>query len=133
MDNAATVWSPTQRLKALFLARLKRFEERRFAERVCSESLAALRAVRATHPALAGDALYEAVIAKRVSLDAANAHAILWRIHASVEDWENDRKTKFIDVVKYMIVSEYLGQEALESGMTIDLGAFLTQRIDPQL
>ena len=133
VDAGGIADSPTQRLKALFMARLKRFEERRFARRVCSESLSALQAVQAARPALKGDELYEAVIARRLDLDAANAHARLQRAHESIEDWENERVTKFIDVVKYMIVSEYLGQETQTDGMSIDLGAFLSERIDTQL
>lgn len=133
MDITGILEAPTQRLRALIAGRLKRIEEWRFAHRVCTESLDALRAVRAAQPGLRGDELYEAVIAKRINLDAANAHAILWRTHASLEDWGSDRAPKFIDVVKYMIVSEYLGQEAVETGMSINLGAFLARRIAPQL
>lgn len=125
--------SPTQRLRALLTDRLRRLEEWRFARRVCAESLTAYRALHEAQPELKGDALYEAVIARRLNLDAANARAIMRRTHASVEDWGSDREPRFIDVVKYMIVSEYLGQEAAEDGMNIDLGAFLTQRIDPRL
>lgn len=133
VENTGVIESPTQRLRALVADRLQRVQEWRFARRVCAESLAAYRAVRAAQPELKGDDLYEAVIARRIKLDAANAHAIMWRTHASLEDWENDRTPKFIDVVKYMIVSEYLGQEADETGMSIDLGAFLAGRISPQL
>lgn len=129
----AIMESPTQRLRALLTDRLRRLEEWRFARRVCAESLTAYRALHEAQPELKGDALYEAVIARRLNLDAANARAIMRRTHASVEDWGSDREPRFIDVVKYMIVSEYLGQEAAEDGMNIDLGAFLTQRIDPRL
>ena len=131
MEITGIFESPTQRLRALIAERLKRIEEWRFARRTCAESLTAYRAVHAALPELEGDELYEAVIARRLKVDAANAHAILWRTHASLEDWGSDRTPKFIDVVKYMIVSEYLGQEADESGMTMDLGAFLARRIDP--
>ena len=125
--------SPTQRLKAAFLGRLKRFEERRFARQVCDESLAALHAVQAQQPALQGEALYEAVIARRLHLEGAGARALMWRIRGSIEDWESERELKFIDAVKYMIVSEYLGQEAPASGMRLDLGPYLSERIDPHL
>jgi|GEM_PF-2264395 len=127
------VESTTQRLRSLIAERLKRIDERRFARRVCAESLAALRAVRAEQPALRGDDLYEAVIARRVQIDNASAHAIMWRTHASLDDWGGDRTPKFIDVVKYMIVSEYLGQESTAPGISIDLGALLSRRIDPEL
>lgn len=125
------VESPTQRPRSLIAERLKRIEERRFASRVCSESLAALRAVRAEHPDLKGDDLYEATISRRLQIDAASAHAIMWRTHAGLDDRGGSRTPKFIDVVKYMIVSEYLGQEAQARGISIDLGAFLSRRIDP--
>jgi len=133
VDSPANPESPTQRLKALFQGRLRRFEEKRFAGRVCSEALAALRAILARHPALSGDALYEAVIARRLKLDAAAAHALMWRVHGSVENWEGNYVPKFVDVVKYMIVSEYVGQDASVEGMTLDLGPFLAPRIDPHL
>ena len=82
---------------------------------------------------LAGDALYEAVVARRLKLDAAAAHALMWRVHGSVENWEGDYVPKFVDVVKYMIVSEYVGQDTGVEGMSLDLGAFLAPRIDPHL
>ena len=131
MDISGIIESPTQRLKALITARLKKIGERRFASRVCSELLAALKAVRAAQADLKGDDLYEAVIAMRSNLDATQARAVVWRAHESLEDWGTDRDPKFIDVAKYVVVSEYLGQEAFEEGMSIDLGAFLTRRIDP--
>ena len=133
VDSLANPESPTQRLKALFQGRLRRFEEKRFAARVCNEALAALQAVFAQHPNLTGDALYEAVIARRLKLDAAAAHALMWRVHGSVENWERDYVPKFVDVVKYMIVSEYVGQDASVEGMGLDLGPFLAPRIDPHL
>ena len=133
VDSLANPESPTQRLKTLFQARLRRFEEKRFAGRICSEALAALQAVLAQHPTLTGDALYEAVIGRRLKLGAADAHALMWRVHGSVENWEGDYVPKFVDVVKYMIVSEYVAQDASVEGMTLDLGQFLAPRIDPQL
>jgi hypothetical protein len=133
VDSPANPESPTQRLKTLFQGRLRRFEEKRFAGRVCSEALAALQAILARHPTLSGDALYEAVIARRLKLDATAAHALMWRVHGSVENWEGDYVPKFVDVVKYMIVNEYVGQDTAVEGMTLDLGPFLATRIDPHL
>lgn len=130
MDVAEKHESPTQRLRALLADKVKRIEERLFAGRVCAESLAAYHAIRNLHPQLRGDELYEAVIARRVNLDAAGAHAIVRRTHASLEDWAGERICSFRDVVKYMIVSEYLGQEASTRGMNLDLGPFLAKRID---
>jgi hypothetical protein len=57
----------------------------------------------------------------------------MWRVHGSVENWEGDYVAKFIDVVKYMIVSEYIGQDASVEGMGLDLGPFLAPRIDAHL
>jgi hypothetical protein len=130
VDVAEKPESPTQRLRALLADKVKRIEERLFAGRVCSESLAAFHAIRKLQPQLAGDDLYEAVVARRVKLDAAGAHSIVRRTHASLEDWASDRDLTFRDVVKYMIVTEYLGQEADQSGMNLDLGPFLAKRID---
>lgn len=133
MDNPADPGSPTARLKALLRGRLRRFEEHRFARRVCAEALAALEAVRVEQPGLQARALYEAVIARRLRLEASAARAYMRRVVASNQDWETERTPKFIDVVKYMIVSEYLAQESAPTGMTLDLGPFLTECIDPQL
>jgi len=125
--------SPTWWLRALFTAPLKRRAERRFASRVCAESLAALQEVLATQADLQGDALYEAVVASCTKFDAAQAHAIVQRAHESLEGWGNDREAKFIDVVKCMIVSEYLRQNTGEVGMIIDIDALLKPHIDPRL
>ena len=92
-----------------------------------------MHAVRATQADLQGDALYEAVVARRANLDAAQASAIVQHANESLEDWGHDRAAKFIDVIKYLIVSEYMAEHAGTDGMIIDLGALLTPRIDPQL
>jgi len=125
--------SPTQRFRALFGGGQKHAEELRFASRICTESLAALADVRAARPQLSGDELYEAVIARRLASDARAARAILDRTYASLEDWGNDREPKLLDVVTYMIVSEYLAATPGEKGMSIDLRAFLKQHIDPSV
>lgn len=125
--------SPTQWLRALLTAPLKRRAERRFASRVCAEPLAALQVVRTTQASLQGDALYEAVVAGRTQYDVVEARAIVQHAHEGLEGWGNDRKAKFIDVVQYMIVSEYLSQNAGSRGMNIDIGALLKARIDPLL
>ena len=95
--------------------------------------MAALAGVRGEQPKLSGDELYEAVIARRMSCDARAARAILDRTYASLEDWGSDRLPKLIDVITYMIVSEYLVATPGEKGMSTDLRAFLTQHFDPSL
>jgi hypothetical protein len=122
--------SSTQRLRALVAKKFKRLEERQFAKRVCSESLAAYHAIRNLHPQLKGDALYEAVVAKRSSIDAAAAKAIISGVNISVDDWVSNRNAMFRDVVRYMIVTEYLRQDIANQGMEMDLGPFLAKRID---
>ncbi len=131
--DTGVIQSPTQRLRALLATRLRRNMERRFANRVCNESLAALQAVRTAQAELRGEALYVAVVARRANLDPDQARAIVQRANESLEDWGHDRAAQFIDVVKYLIVSEFMAQQAGADGMTIDLGALLTPRIDPQL
>jgi hypothetical protein len=131
--DTGVIQSPTQRLRALLTTRLRRNVERRFANRVCNESLAALHAVRATQAELHGEALYEAVVARRANLDAAQARIIVQRANESLEDWGHDRPAQFIDVVKYLIVSEFMAKQSGADGMTIDLGALLSPRIDLQL
>ena len=130
MDVAEKHDSPTQRLRAMLADKVKAIEERLFAGRVCAESLAAYHAARKLQPELAGDDLYEAVIARRVNLDAAGARAIVRRTHASLDDWASDRGPTFRDIVKYMIVTEYLRRETNERGMNLDLNPFLAKRID---
>jgi hypothetical protein len=133
LDDPANPQSPTARLKSVLRRRLQLFEERRFASRVCDEVLAALAAARAQQPGLHGDALYAAVIARRLKLDAPAAHLLLRRIQDGHQDWESERAARFIDVVRYMIVREYLAREDAATGMSLDLGAFLAERIDPRL
>ncbi|HEX9412919.1 MAG TPA: hypothetical protein VF916_05405 [Ktedonobacterales bacterium] len=125
--------SPTQRFRALFGGGRKHAEELRFASRICAESLTALAEVRAARPQLSGDELYAAVIARRLASDERKARAILDRTYASLEDWGNDREPKLLDVVTYMIVSEYLAATPGEKGMSIDLRAYLKQHIDPSV
>ena len=138
LDDPVNPGSPAARLKALLRGRLRHFEEQRFAGRVCDEALVALEAVRTERPELAGQPLYEAVIARRLALAAPAARAYMQRVQDSNDDWETARTPTFIDVVKYMIVSEYLAKKAVapgtaSDGMALDLGRFLVGRIDPRL
>ena len=129
----ATTNSATQRLRAVLAARARRKDERDFANRVCDEAITALRAVHEAQAGLQGDALYVAVVARRANLDAGRASAIVEFANESLEDWGSNRTAKLIDVVRYMIVSEYMVQRGHNDGMTIDLGALLSPRIDPLL
>ncbi len=61
------------------------------------------------------------------------ARAVLDRTYQSLADWGSDRAPKFLDVVRYMIVNEYLDAATGERGMSVDLAAFLAQRIDAKL
>jgi hypothetical protein len=88
--------------------------------------------VRAARPQLSGDEL-EMVIARRLQLSESAARKILQRTYDSLADWGNDRQPTLLDVVRYMIVNEYLDAKTGERGMSLDLGAFLSQHIDPQL
>ena len=117
----------------MLAARARRKDERDFANRVCDETITALRAVQEAHVGLQGEALYVAVVARRANLDAGRASAIVEFANKSVDDWVSNRTAKLIDVVRYMIVSEYMVQQGDNDGMTIDLGAVLAPRIDPRL
>ena len=68
-----------------------------------------------------------------LGLDAAHAHTIMRRTHESVDDWSNDREPRLRDVVKYLIVSEYLSQKSGQAGIDLDLDEFLEKRIDASL
>jgi hypothetical protein len=98
--------------------------------RVCRESAAALASVLAERPELSGDALYEAVVARRLQVEAAPARAIVWKAHQMLGHWGNNRDPKLVDVVKCMIISEYLGADAHADGMLMDLGAYISDRFD---
>jgi hypothetical protein len=103
-----------------------------FARRVSGEALAAYDTVRRRNPALAGDALYEAVIAQRTKLDPEGARRLLARAHASRLDWDNERPATFRDVVMFMIVTEYLARSRGVQGMTMDLVGYLERRMPQQ-
>ena len=125
--------SPTQRLRTLLVDGTRQLREWRFARRVCNEALRAYDEVRERSPALAGPALYEAVIAQRLQLDPAQAQRMLQDAHASREDWDNERGVCLRDVVLYMIVSEYLREGKGHRGMSLDLPSFLDQRVPAHL
>jgi hypothetical protein len=121
--------SPIQQFWAQAREQWQQLQEWRYARRVCSEALAAYDAVHRRRPDLCGDALYEAVIMRRTKLDAAGARRLLEDAHVSREDWDNERRARFRDVVMYMIVTEYLGRAPSVQGMHIDLAAYLEQRV----
>lgn len=125
--------SPTQRMRALLAQRFRRIRERAFAQRLCRDAVQALGAVRTAQPELRGEELHEAVLERWLPVDGLAPRVILRRTRSSIEGWGTEREPRFTDVVSYVIVTEYLKQDAEVSGMNMDLAAFLARRIDRRL
>ena len=90
--------------------------ETRFARRYSRELLALYRQVLTAQPALAGKALYAAVVTARLGGDAAQVDAVLRRAEQSFCEWPTEHPLRFKDVVSYLAVTEYLRDHQASPG-----------------
>ena len=82
--------------------------ERRLARQVCRDLLGVYEKVRAANANLAGEPLYEQVIARYNNSDAQQAKQLLNHAEESFARWPTVRNLSFRDVALYLILSETL-------------------------
>ncbi len=126
--------SPKMRsLVAFLLQPLTAWRERRYATHAALAALSLYHRLRAKEPALAGTALYEAVVRMRNGIAASDARAVLRRARESFAAWPVDRDLIFRDVVQYLVISEYLKAKAKRASTTINMAYVVAQIIPKEL
>lgn len=106
--------------------------ERRYAKQAAEELLELYRSEQQEHPELTGQALYEAVIARRVGPNPTiSAVEIVKRAEESFADWPVKRDLRLRDVIHYQIFDEYMRQGEVHQGTRTNIGAAVA-RIVPE-
>jgi hypothetical protein len=122
-----------QRLFRYPLHLLAAWREVRFARKSARLALLRYRQLRSAHPELAGKGLYEGFVSERNAVDVSAARAILQRAEASFATWPADHDLKFVNVVQYLIISEYLVAYPKRNGTTTNMARVIAQVIPREL
>ena len=108
--------------------------ERRYAKQASDELLELFRREQREHPKLRGQALYEAVIARRLGPNPAiGASEIVKRAEESFADWPVQRELRFRDVVHYQIFDEYVRQGKVRQGTRTNIGETVARIVPKDL
>jgi hypothetical protein len=103
--------------------------EKWHAWRTSREMLAWYQRVCGEEPQLTGRRLYGEVIVRRSALDVKAAAAVLQRARQSFCDWPCERKLRFRDVVRYVVIDEYLRSHPTTLGTQTDMGTVVARII----
>jgi hypothetical protein len=103
--------------------------ERRFARQVSAELLQLYQQQRREHPEMSGRALYQEIVAQRLSPQAVNANQLVRRAEESFTDWPRDRTLKFRDVVHYLVFYEYTLLDQARRGTMTNMGVAVAKVI----
>jgi hypothetical protein len=79
-----------------------------FAWRTSNELLDSYNRMRREEPQLIGRALYERIVMRRSDLDVKVAAGVLQRAEQSFCQWPYARDLRFRDLVRYIVIGEYL-------------------------
>ena len=108
--------------------------ERRYAKGASQQLLELFRHEQREHPRLKGQALYKAVIARRLGSNSIlSAADIVRRAEESFADWPRHRELRFRDVVHYQIFDEYMRQSEVRVGTRTDFGVAVARIIPAEL
>ncbi len=109
------------------------WRELRYSKKAARQALDRYQGLRSERPELTGRALYEVFVCDRNALEASAARVILQRAEASFATWPTDRDLKFMDVLKYLVISEYLISHPKRGGTSINMARIIEQVIPREL
>jgi hypothetical protein len=115
-----------------FGAWLRRGTEKRFAKRRSRELLELYQRARGKEPELSGKALYAGVVIQ-AGYDAKEAQGVVRRAEQSFCQWPAEHDLRFRDVVRYMVVTEYLRSHAGSVGIQSNVDTVVARVIRADL
>jgi hypothetical protein len=104
-----------------FLGHLVARRERALARAQCTLMLEVHRTVQIESPGLTGEALYQRVVAKRLSCGERRARELVRLADQSFAQWPEARDVNFRDVVTYVIVNQIMVAHARAMGTQSDV------------
>jgi hypothetical protein len=114
-------YSP-QALARYAMRRVRAWNEQRFARRAARLARAEFQRLRAERPELQREDLYAAFVCRRNAVDDAAARRILQRAEQSFAVWPDYRDLMLQDVVKYVVISDYMASHRRRGGTIINMG-----------
>jgi hypothetical protein len=103
-----------------------------FAWQTSHELLDSYKRMHREEPQLIGKTLYEQIVIRRSGLDVNAAAGVLRRAEQSFCEWPSDRDLKFRDLVRYIVIEEYLRSHAAV-GTHTNLGKVVARVIPDDL
>jgi hypothetical protein len=103
------------------LHRLVARRERSLARQQCAVMLNIARALQHQDPTLAGEALYQVAVVKRLGCSEAKAREIVRLADQSFAQWPEERDVNLRDVVNYVIVHQIMSAHSKALGTLIDM------------
>jgi hypothetical protein len=122
-----------QRFSRYALQLVAVWRELRFAKKAGQLALVRYQRLRTERPELTGQALLEAFVCERNALEASAARGILQRAAASFATWPSEHDLNFLNVVQYLVISEYLASHPKRRGTTINMARTIAQVIPRRL
>jgi hypothetical protein len=107
--------------------------ERWFAWHASRELLSLYNRVHREEPQLSGRSLYEQVVVRRSGVDVKSAAGAIRRAEQSFCEWPTERDLKFREVVKYLIIDEYIKSHAEKRGTYTSMEAMVSWVIPKDL
>lgn len=95
--------------------------ERALAEHECAEFMLVVQALRKENATLAGEALYEQAITRRLGCGGQKAREIIRLADQSFAQWPEERDVNLRDVVNYVIVHQIMTAHSHAMGTLIDM------------
>jgi len=107
-DGSPHAGSTRSASKWLLLPGVRLLAEGWFAWQVSHELLDSYKRMHREEPELTGKTLYERIVIRRTSLDVHAAAGVLRRAEQSFCEWPSERDLKFRDVVRYIVIQDYM-------------------------
>jgi hypothetical protein len=107
--------------------------EKWFAWHASHELLGLFKRIQRDEPQLTGRMLYERVVIRRSGIDVTAAAGVLRRAEQSFCDWPSGRDLRFLDLVQYVIVDEYLRSHVATLGTRTNMGKIVARVIPTDL
>ena len=107
--------------------------EKWFAWRASHELLDLRERIHREEPQLIGKALYERVVIRWSGVDVKVAAGILRRAEQSFCEWPSGRDLRFLDLVHYVVVDEYLRSHVDSLGTQTNMGRIVARVIPADL
>jgi YHS domain-containing protein len=115
------------------MAGLFPWREKRFAKRISRDLLHLYGVVSSSHPDLKGRDLYRKIIVMHNRTDADAAEILLDQAEESFAAWPTRRKLKFVDVVHFVAVSEFLASHGNSPWIYANMGQEVAYHIPDDL